>query len=91
MVKGGEKVGTGISVPQKILNIIAEFGEDQLISYRSAALSALVLEWQEMTVILDEFAGDRPIRNRPALLAQLLAEWKATHTSESIMQLIETN
>ncbi len=87
MVKSSyEKVGTGISVPQEVLNIISSFAEEQLISYRSAALSALVLEWREMKVILDEFAGNRPVRNRPALLAQLLAEWKATHTSQSILQ-----
>ena len=76
---GNKKVSTGIAVPQTVLNIIAQFGTEQLINNRSAALSALVLEWQEIKVILDEFAGDRPVRGRPALLAQLLAEWKAAH------------
>ncbi len=88
MAKGSNrKVGTGISVHQEVLDIIAEFGEEQLISYQSAALSALVLEWKEMTVILDEFAGDRLVKDRPALLAQLLAEWKAAYDyNKSILQ-----
>lgn len=92
MAKGDKKkVSTGISVPREVLDIIAAFGEEQLISYQSAALSALVLEWQKIKVMLDEFAGDRPVRDRLALLAQLLAEWKAAYAQKSITPPIETN
>lgn len=72
-----KKVGTGISVPRVILNIIAEFAAEQLIDNRSAAISSMVLEWQKMKVLLEEVGGDRQVTDRPALLAQLLAEWRA--------------